>query len=220
MALGQDFHIRIWPQNLRTVLTLILTLTVGCSRQPAVPSSAAPSPSSQPPYHELSSDAAGVSPTHALTAVVIPRGTPIVVRLQSVLSSAGSRPGEVFNAVLDEPIVIQGDTLAPRGTVITGRVLSTNPSGPSLQPGYLRLTLSSVNIAGKTFTLHTSAVFAKSVLDESSNPNTSLEPVRQSSATDSTSGVVPPTLHKSRDVKFSTGRQLVFWLVQALPVQG
>src|SRR5215472_1985832 len=52
----------------------------------------------------------------------IPAGTPIAVRMQSSVSSASAEPGERFEAVLDEPLVIDGRTVAPVGTPVSGRV--------------------------------------------------------------------------------------------------
>jgi hypothetical protein len=162
-----------------------------------------------------SSDQNGVSPTHALAAAIIPKGTPIVIRLQSPLSSDVSRPGDIFNAVLDEPIVFQGETLAPRGAVVTGRVVSASPSGALYRPGFLRLTLSSVEIAGKTLSVQTSAVFAKSVSRNAANPQLTPATLKPSSILSDS----PAALPSDREVKFSTGRQLIFWLVQASPIQ-
>src|SRR5208283_2565060 len=39
--------------------------------------------------------------------LTIPAGTPVTVRLQQSLSSASAVPGERFEAVVDEPIVIE-----------------------------------------------------------------------------------------------------------------
>jgi hypothetical protein len=139
----------------------------------------------------------GISPTQAFASSSIPAGTAIVVRLQSPLSSAEARLGDQFQAVLDEPVVVQGQTVVPSGTAITGRVLAAKFSVPR-EPGYLRLTVSSMVLNGKAVEVHTSSVFAK---------GSSREPAR--------SGARP-----ANDVQFSTGRRLTFRLIQPLPVQG
>src|SRR5215471_19226739 len=91
----------------------------------------------------------------------IPAGTPIAVRMQSSVSSASAEPGERFEAVLDEPLVIEGRTVAPAGTAVSGRVIAAKKSGRLHNPGYLRLTLVSMNVGGKNIPLQTSTVFAK-----------------------------------------------------------
>ncbi len=91
----------------------------------------------------------------------IPAGTPIAVRMQSSVSSASAEPGERFEAVLDEPLVIDGRTVAPAGTPVSGRVVAAKKSGRLHNPGYLRLTLVSMSVGGKSIPLQTSTVFAK-----------------------------------------------------------
>lgn len=94
-------------------------------------------------------------------SVTVPAGTAIAVRLQSSISSASAHPGESFAAVLDEPLVVRGTTAVPKGAAVTGRVVEAKPSGRLHDSGYLRLTLSSVEIKGKAVPLKTSSFFAK-----------------------------------------------------------
>jgi hypothetical protein len=90
--------------------------------------------------------------------IVIPSGTPITVRLLSSVSSASSHTGDEFNATLDEPIVIDGKTLAAAGSQVTGRVLAARHSGRLRHPGYLRIALSSLTLNGKAFPVRSSSV--------------------------------------------------------------
>jgi hypothetical protein len=46
--------------------------------------------------------------------------------------------------------------------VATGRVLAAKAAGPGHDPGYLRITLSSLNIDGKRIPVETSSLFSKS----------------------------------------------------------
>lgn len=93
--------------------------------------------------------------------LTVPTGTILNVRLQSSISSATAAPGESFDAVLDEPLVVQGKTVAPRGAAVTGRVTEAKASGRLHDSGYLRLTLASVTINGKAVPVDTSSIFAK-----------------------------------------------------------
>jgi hypothetical protein len=148
------------------------------------------------PFND-SSHSEGISPTQAFASSSIPAGTVVVIRLQSDLSSAGLDSGDLFQAVLDGPLVVQGQTLAPSGTTITGRVLAARASEPHA-PGYLRLTLSTVVLNGKAVDVHTSSVFCKGGLRGHLNSGSS----------------------SASDVHFSTGRRLTFRLIQPLPLQG
>jgi len=93
--------------------------------------------------------------------VTIPAGTAITVRLQSSISSASAHSGESFDAVLDQPLVIEGKTLAAKGAEIKGRVVDAKQSGHLHSSGYLRLTLASLQLNGKMVPVQTSTVFAK-----------------------------------------------------------
>ena len=172
----------------------VLLLLAACSRQPVLLS-----PKENPqslPFND-SSHSDGISPTQAFDSASIPAGTAIVIRLQASLSSADSHSGEQFEAVLDGPVVIGGQTLVPSGTAITGRVLVAKASEPHA-PGYLRLTLSSVLLNGKAVDVHTSSLFSKGGPRE--------HPGSESGS--------------ANDVQFSTGRRLTFRLIQTLPPPG
>lgn len=95
----------------------------------------------------------------ALQTITVPAGTPIAIRMQSSVSSKTASAGEHFQATLDEPIVVQGKTIAPRGADITGHVVAARSSGRLHKPGYLRLTLDSVTVNGKRTPLETSSIF-------------------------------------------------------------
>ena len=184
-----------------------LLLVPACSPQPGL-LLPADNPQTKPLPFDSSSRADGISPTQAFASISIPAGAVIAIRLQSSLSSAESHAGDPFQAVLEEPIVVQGQTLAPSGTVITGKVLVAKAS-ERREPGYLRLTLSSAVLNGKAVDLHTSSVFSKGGTREYS---------RRASGTvlQHDSGVPVG----SNDVQFSTGRRLTFHLIQPLPLQG
>jgi hypothetical protein len=90
--------------------------------------------------------------------IVIPSGTAITVRLQSSVSSATSHAGDEFDATLDQPLVIDGKTVAAEGTQVTGRVLAARHSGRLRHPGYLRIALSSLTLNGKAVPVRSSSV--------------------------------------------------------------
>lgn len=118
---------------------------------------AAPRTAEAPPFATQHATAAAT----AAPAVVLPAGTPIVIRLQQTVSSASASPGERFAAVLAQPIVVGGRMIAPRDAAVEGRVVTARRSGRLHHPGYLRLTLVSVEIGGKAVPLETSSIFAQ-----------------------------------------------------------
>ncbi len=93
--------------------------------------------------------------------VRLPAGSPVTVRLQTPVSSAASATGEIFDAVLDEPLVVDGQTVAPRGAAVRGEVTIARHSGRLHHPGELGLTLVSVSLRGQDVPLETSHVYVK-----------------------------------------------------------
>lgn len=123
-------------------------LAVGCRGVGAEPQSvaAADHPDTQkPPFSETK-------------PLVIPASTAIYVRLQQSLSSSSAQPGQRFSAVLDEPIVLDNQTIAPKGAPVEGRVVAARVSGHLHNSGYLRITLSSITLNGKSVALQTNSM--------------------------------------------------------------
>jgi hypothetical protein len=208
----------------RVVLILLLATlagATGCSRQLAVPGSRGTADGSQLPFDRVS-DNSGISPTAEFSSDGIPTGTEVGIRLQLALSSADSRAGDSFQGVLDEPMVVSGKTVVPVGTVVSGSVVRAKASGGLHDPGYLRVTLASISINGKSIPLRTSSIFAKGRLYERRTAPTTGRSgsdgkvaVAESSA-DSGAGTDSSVNSAKADVKFSTGRRLTFRLAQPL----
>jgi hypothetical protein len=91
--------------------------------------------------------------------LVIPASTAIYVRLQQSLSSRTAQPGQKFSAVLDEPLTVDDQTVAPKGAAVQGRVVAARNSGRLHNSGYLRITLSSITVNGKALPLQTNSMF-------------------------------------------------------------
>jgi hypothetical protein len=139
------------PLLLTVVLALLLL--AGCSGK----SNYAPSADGQ---QSQATDANG-NQVQPQPVVSLPAGTPVTVRLQTPVSSASSETGEVFDAVLDEPLVVEGQTVAPRGAAVRGKVTIARHSGRLHHPGELGLTLVSVSLGGQEVPLETSHIYAK-----------------------------------------------------------
>jgi hypothetical protein len=139
--------IRFFP----LVAVLVLALTaLSCSSAPDSASAAGPAP-------EAGGFKMAFTSSRSLT---VPDGTPVVVRLQSSVSSESARPGDRFDAVLDEPLVVEGRTVAPRGAPVTGRVVASRKSGRLHNAGYLRLALASITVKGEEVPVESSSIYA------------------------------------------------------------
>jgi hypothetical protein len=151
-------------------LSLVISLAMGCSRQFAGDSAPAAEhdntgsrpagDSDQLPFAE-SAAGKGIEPSKSLLPKValLPEGTVISVRMQSPLSSATARVGDTFDAALDDSLVVDGRTIAARGAAARGRVVAARSSGRLHNSGYLRITLTSVEIEGRSVPVQTSTIF-------------------------------------------------------------
>jgi hypothetical protein len=195
------------------LVLLILSLICACGR-PTSDSGGNPSNSadSQKLPFDRQPRPTGISPSQSLipSATKLPEGTPIPIRLQSAVSSASAHAGDSFSATVDEPIVIDGQTLIDRGTPATGRVLEAKPSanspGHSPAPGYLRIVLVSLNVGGRPVMIETSSIFAKGGVREERNR-----------ATGAASGA--SRKDRDRDIVFGIDRRLSFRLAQTVDLQ-
>ncbi len=121
-----------------------------------------------PPDGKLASSAPFRAASHSR---ILPAGTLITVRLEDSLSILRVHAGDAFAASVAGPIVLDGDTVLDRDAPVSGRIESAQPSMPrpglSPDPGYVRLTLNSVTVDGRTLALQTSSLFAKGSLPSS-----------------------------------------------------
>jgi hypothetical protein len=202
--------------NRVVIVLLALSLLCACGRPPA--DNASNSADSQKLPFDRPPRSTGISPSQSLipSATKLPEGTPIPVRLQTALSSASSHAGDTFSATVDEPVVIDGQTLVARGTAATGRVLEAKPSASfrgsslasSIEPGYLRIVLVSLNAGGKPVMIETSSIFAKGGSREERNP-----------ATGAASGASQKDRNKDKDIVLALDRRLNFRLAQSVDLQ-
>ncbi|HKM47195.1 MAG TPA: hypothetical protein VJX69_06385 [Terriglobales bacterium] len=191
------------------VILLALGIVCACGRPPA--DSPSNSDSQKLPF-DREPRSTGISPSQSLipSTTSLPEGTPIPVRLERALSSASWHAGDTFKATVDEPVVIDGQTLLARGTPATGRVLEAKPSATSLgrssEPGYLRIVLVSLNVGGRPVMIETSSIFAKGGSRDERNSPTG-------------SGAGQKDKDKDKDIVLGIDRRLNFRLAQTVDLQ-
>jgi hypothetical protein len=151
---------------------LALTCAFGCSRQLDVPTEGTPQ-GNQTSFREREatdgSDAigavAGLSHADANSvpfrnSQYVPAGTLLTVRLQNPVTARSTVAGAQFQAVLEEPVVIEGNTMIPQGAVVAGRIESSRVSKVRPDRGYVRLALESVQLGGLDVPVQTASLFA------------------------------------------------------------
>jgi hypothetical protein len=94
----------------------------------------------------------------ASTGSEVPSGSSLVVRLIDDVDSERDTVGQMFRASIDEPVVIEGRTLIPRGTDATVKLVEDKQSGKLTGRTELTLDLQSVTMNGRAIDILTSEV--------------------------------------------------------------
>jgi hypothetical protein len=93
----------------------------------------------------------GNSPSSGTSSasMLIPEGTVVTVRTIDAIDSDRSAAGQTFRASLDEPIVVNGRTLAPAGADVMLRVVNVQQGGGIRGHEEISVALDSVMIDGR-----------------------------------------------------------------------
>ncbi|HXG31992.1 MAG TPA: hypothetical protein VNJ11_01395 [Bryobacteraceae bacterium] len=103
------------------------------------------------------SAARSAEPPRAGTAAnEVPAGTEIVVRMIDDVDSEVHRVGQTFRASVDEPVILGGRTLIPRGAEVVAKLVESKESGKLTGRAELTMDLVSITVGGKTLELVTS----------------------------------------------------------------
>jgi|GEM_PF-1268666 len=139
--------------------------------------------------------------TQQTTLVTVPKGTTVSATIGQALASNKNHAGDTFAAILSSSIKVDGKTVIPKGTHITGRVVTAQKKGPA----QLTVALASVDLNGKSYKLVTDTI------------NPSGKSPAKSNATDSDAAKAKDT----KDITLAAERRLKFKLAKAvkLPVK-
>jgi len=80
--------------------------------------------------------------------VSVPASTSIHVRVSTEINTGSTAPGSTFDGTLAEPLVVNGVTVAPRGSLVGGRVTNVVSSGRLKRPAEISLMLTSITPNG------------------------------------------------------------------------
>lgn len=140
------------------------------SSSPSPAASAAP-PRSEPRYSEAPPRYSEAPPRYAETPPPpppntssnygggeVPSGTVLVVRMIDGVDSDRDGPGKTFRASIDEPVVVNGQTLIPRGADVVAKLVDERQSGKFEGRAVLTLDLMQIAINGRMVDVTTSEV--------------------------------------------------------------
>jgi hypothetical protein len=97
-----------------------------------------------------------VSATAAATGFTIPTGSKIVIRTIDSINSEKNKVGDVFVAILDEPVLDNGMELIPKGVDVRGRLANADSAGRVTGSAQLGLELTQIYVNGIPYSLTTS----------------------------------------------------------------
>jgi hypothetical protein len=94
-------------------------------------------------------------PPPARVGVEIPAGTNLVIRMIDGVDSRTNHIGQTFNASMDEPLILNGETVIPRGSDVVVKLVDDKESGKLAGKTILTLDLVSVRVNGRMVDLNT-----------------------------------------------------------------
>jgi hypothetical protein len=119
---------------------------------PTAPPSAYTAPPPPPPNPPQPPSADGTA------GIEVPAGTQIVVRLIDGVDSQQDSLGQTYRASIDQPVIVNGQTVIPRGADAVAALVDTQKSGKIAGRTVLTLDLRSVAIDGRTYQVTTTGV--------------------------------------------------------------
>ncbi|MGH9328500.1 MAG: YMGG-like glycine zipper-containing protein [Terriglobia bacterium] len=89
-------------------------------------------------------------------SIAIPAGTQIEVRMIDTIDSEINKPGDTFQATLEQPLQVGSTVVAPKDANVYGRLVASQQAGRLMGRSQLRLELTGIEIAGKVVPVVTS----------------------------------------------------------------
>jgi YMGG-like Gly-zipper len=138
----------------------IQTLTFEASTRSVAAAPSAPKLAPRPPAavrltpDPESADLSTTQPRSSRT-LTVPAGTEINVRMIDSVDSETNRIGDRFQASLEEPLVVDGVTVAPKNANIYGRLSEAKEAGRVAGSSQLKLELTGIVLNGETVPLLT-----------------------------------------------------------------
>lgn len=92
----------------------------------------------------------------------LPAGTNLVIRLIDAVDSEVARPGQTFQASIDQPVVVGNNVAIPRGADVVVKLVDSKESGTFTGRAELALNLQSIKVNGRTVEVNTQSVSRES----------------------------------------------------------
>jgi hypothetical protein len=104
---------------------------------------------------------AAPNPARAPQTVMVPAGTVLNVRLSEGIDVDSTETGATFKGRLDDPIMIDGRVMIPRGAAVVIRVVSVRQSGTLKGSDQIALKLNSISFGDRVYEVVTEYAVAQ-----------------------------------------------------------
>jgi hypothetical protein len=122
----------------------------------------APPPPSPPPARPAASATAPPPKPAARPAVSVPAGTLINVRLTQGIDVDATQAGQTFKALVDDPVMLGGNIVIPRGASAVLQAVKVEQSGKMKGSDLISLKMHSFTFGGMVYEVTTNYVESKS----------------------------------------------------------
>jgi hypothetical protein len=120
-----------------------------------------PPPPPPPPKPAAAAAPAAAAPPPAPKAVTVPAGTMINVRLTQPIDVDASQAGMKFKAIVDDPVMIGGSIVVPRGASAVLEAVQVQQSGKMKGSDKITLKVNSIGFGGMVYEVATAYVETK-----------------------------------------------------------
>jgi hypothetical protein len=145
-------------KNVRVLLDSGQVSEIPLEQAIAVEFTARTPPKPAPPPPAAKPAAAAPAPKAAVT---VPAGTMMTVRLSDAIDVDASAAGQLFKAVVDDPILVGGSIVIPRGATATLQAVHVEQSGTMKGSDKISLKLHSFRFGGMVYEVASSYVETK-----------------------------------------------------------
>jgi len=134
---------QVQTYNVTEIVALTFTNNYGNAAPP--PPAPAPQPQAYAPQDP------GPAPVAAGSAITIPAGQPMLVRMIDGVDSSKNHVGDIFHASLETDLVIGGSVVARKGTDVYGRLANAQEAGHIKGSAELQLELTRMVVNGQDY---------------------------------------------------------------------
>ncbi len=125
---------------------------------PAAAPAATPRPrttthTTRPPSHTGGSTSSPSGSSTQQAGTTVPSGTAVAVSVNTLISSETAKVGDTWTGVVKDPVMVDGRTIIPAGSTVTGTVTEVTPAARGSRAS-LDLAMSSVEVNGRSYDLH------------------------------------------------------------------